>query len=100
MQKNSKLAGKTGVGNPAFPFKPILLEVVAKMNLNDTIHTIVQARGSLQELRINELELVISKVTVLNESFHALSADLPVELGDAYQLLINLLREWKTQVKK
>lgn len=100
MQKNSKFAGKTGVGNPTFPFKPILLEIVAKMNLNDTIHTIVQARGSLRDLRINELEAVISKVTVLNESFHALSTDVPTELADTYQLLINLLREWKTQVKQ
>ena len=70
------------------------------MNLNDTIHTITQARGSLRDLRIAELEAVISKVTVLNESFHALSTDVPVELGDAYQLLINLLRDWKAQVKK
>lgn len=65
------------------------------MNLADTIYQVNQHKQSIPKLQISVLEDVLGRLCTLCESYHALEVDLPMELREAYDGLMQLLKKLK-----
>ena len=65
------------------------------MNLADTIHQLNHHKQHVPKLQISTLEDAIGRLCTLCESYHVLELDIPIEVREAYDGLMALLRKLK-----
>jgi hypothetical protein len=65
------------------------------MNLADTVHQLNHHKESIPKLRVTVLEDVMGRLCSLCDSFHVLEQELPIELRESYDGLMQLLKKLK-----
>jgi len=63
------------------------------VNLADLIQQLNHHKDAMPKLQITTLEDILGRLCTLCDSYHSLEIELPVELREAYDGLIKLLRK-------
>jgi hypothetical protein len=65
------------------------------MNLADTIHQLNHHKQHVPQLQISVLEDVMGRLTTLCDSYHVMEQELPAELREGYDKIMQLLKKLK-----